>query len=55
MADATLPTTHLTLLTQLRQDPTDQAGWDEFVDALTGGTSPGGAGSGSYRTPTPRT
>ncbi len=32
MADATLPTTHLTLLTQLRQDPTDQAGWDEFVE-----------------------
>ena len=27
-----LPTTHVTLLAQLRQDPSDQAGWDEFVD-----------------------
>jgi RNA polymerase sigma-70 factor (ECF subfamily) len=32
MADATLPTTCLTLLTQLRRDPSDQAGWDEFVE-----------------------
>jgi RNA polymerase sigma-70 factor (ECF subfamily) len=32
MADATLPTTRATLLTQLRQDPSDQAGWDEFVE-----------------------
>jgi len=32
MANALLPTTRITLLTQLRQDPSDQAGWDEFVD-----------------------
>src|SRR5262245_57730412 len=32
MADAALPTTRVTLLTQLRQDPADQAGWNEFVD-----------------------
>jgi RNA polymerase sigma-70 factor (ECF subfamily) len=32
MADATLPTTRVTLLTQLRQDPSDQAGWEEFVE-----------------------
>src|SRR5207302_5740857 len=32
MANGTLPTTRLTLLTQLRKDPSDQAGWDEFVD-----------------------
>jgi RNA polymerase sigma-70 factor (ECF subfamily) len=32
MADALLPTTRVTLLTQLRQDPSDQAGWDEFVE-----------------------
>jgi RNA polymerase sigma factor (sigma-70 family) len=32
MADAMLPTTHVTLLTQLRQDPSDQAGWDAFVE-----------------------
>jgi RNA polymerase sigma factor (sigma-70 family) len=32
MADAPLPTTRVTLLTQLRQDPSDQAGWDEFVE-----------------------
>jgi RNA polymerase sigma-70 factor (ECF subfamily) len=32
MADATLPTTRVSLLTQLRQDPSDQAGWDEFVE-----------------------
>ena len=30
--DAPFPTTRLTLLTQLRQDPSDQAGWDEFVE-----------------------
>lgn len=32
MVDALLPTTRLTLLTQLRQDPSDQAGWEEFVE-----------------------
>src|SRR6516164_2540754 len=32
MADPPLPTTRVTLLTQLRQDPCDQAGWDEFVE-----------------------
>jgi RNA polymerase sigma-70 factor (ECF subfamily) len=32
MADAKLPTTRVTLLTQLRHDPSDQAGWDEFVE-----------------------
>src|SRR5262245_58017481 len=32
MAVATLPTTRIILLTQLRQDPSDQAGWDEFVE-----------------------
>ena len=32
MADDRLPTTRVTLLTQLRQDPSDQAGWDEFVE-----------------------
>src|SRR5215212_1754148 len=32
MSDATLPTTRVSLLNQLRQDPSDQAGWDEFVD-----------------------
>jgi RNA polymerase sigma factor (sigma-70 family) len=32
MAVATLPTTCVSLLTQLRQDPSDQAGWDEFVE-----------------------
>jgi RNA polymerase sigma-70 factor (ECF subfamily) len=32
MANATLPTTRVTLLNQLRHDPTDQAGWDEFVE-----------------------
>jgi RNA polymerase sigma factor (sigma-70 family) len=32
MVDNTLPTTHITLLTQLRQNPSDQAGWDEFVE-----------------------
>src|SRR5262245_31409941 len=32
MADALLPTTRVTLLTRLRQDPSDQAGWDQFVE-----------------------
>jgi RNA polymerase sigma-70 factor (ECF subfamily) len=32
MADTTLPTTRVNLLDQLRQDPSDQAGWDEFVE-----------------------
>jgi RNA polymerase sigma-70 factor (ECF subfamily) len=32
MADAPLPTTRLTLLGRLQQDPTDQAAWDEFVE-----------------------
>src|SRR6516165_1932191 len=32
MANVTLPTTRVTLLTQLRQDPSDQAGWEEFVE-----------------------
>ena len=32
MVDGPLPTTRVTLLTQLRQDPSDQAGWDEFVE-----------------------
>src|SRR5947209_8306599 len=32
MGDVHLPTTRITLLTQLRQDPSDQAGWDEFVE-----------------------
>jgi RNA polymerase sigma-70 factor (ECF subfamily) len=32
MVDALLPTTRVTLLTQLRQAPSDQAGWDEFVE-----------------------
>ena len=32
MADAQLPTTRATLLARLRQDPSDQAGWDEFVE-----------------------
>jgi RNA polymerase sigma-70 factor (ECF subfamily) len=32
MAIATLPTTRVILLTQLRQAPSDQAGWDEFVE-----------------------
>src|SRR3954454_15463345 len=32
MADATLPPTRATLLTLLREDPLDQAGWDEFVE-----------------------
>src|SRR5215469_6640730 len=32
MTDAKLPTTRVTLLAQLRQDPSDQAGWEEFVE-----------------------
>jgi RNA polymerase sigma-70 factor (ECF subfamily) len=32
MAIATFPTTRITLLAQLRHDPSDQAGWDEFVE-----------------------
>ena len=32
MADATLPTTRITLLARLRQDPTDQAAWGVFVE-----------------------
>src|SRR4051794_556937 len=32
MADTTLPMTRVTLLNQLRQAPSDQAGWDEFVE-----------------------
>jgi RNA polymerase sigma-70 factor (ECF subfamily) len=32
MADYRLPTTRVSLLTQLRQHPSDQAGWDEFVE-----------------------
>jgi RNA polymerase sigma-70 factor (ECF subfamily) len=31
MAYDPLPTTRVSLLCQLRQDPSDQAGWDEFV------------------------
>src|SRR5436190_12304590 len=32
MVDTPLPTTRITLLTRLRRDPSDQAGWDEFVE-----------------------
>src|SRR5436309_808072 len=32
MADTSLPTTRVTLLLQLRREPFDQAGWDEFVE-----------------------
>jgi RNA polymerase sigma-70 factor (ECF subfamily) len=32
MVDAMLPTTSLTLLSRLGQDPSNQAGWDEFVE-----------------------
>ena len=32
MADAPLPTTRVTLLGRLGQDPTDQAAWGEFVE-----------------------
>jgi RNA polymerase sigma-70 factor (ECF subfamily) len=31
-AAAGLPTTRISLLTQLREDPSDQAGWDTFVE-----------------------
>jgi RNA polymerase sigma factor (sigma-70 family) len=31
MADASIPSTRASLLSQLRQHPSDQAGWDEFV------------------------
>src|SRR4051794_28567331 len=33
MANALLPTTRISLLTQLRQNPSDQAGWDAFVES----------------------
>jgi RNA polymerase sigma-70 factor (ECF subfamily) len=32
MADTRLPTTRVTLLGRLQQDPTDQAAWGEFVE-----------------------
>jgi RNA polymerase sigma-70 factor (ECF subfamily) len=32
LTDNPLPTTRVTLLSQLRQAPSDQAGWDEFVE-----------------------
>jgi hypothetical protein len=32
MANVTLPTTRVTLLTQPRQVPFNQAGWDKFVE-----------------------
>jgi RNA polymerase sigma-70 factor (ECF subfamily) len=32
MVDVPLPTTRVTLLGRLRQDPTDQAAWDVFVE-----------------------
>src|SRR5262249_26599842 len=32
MVDAPLPTTRVTFLARLRQDPTDQAAWDAFVE-----------------------
>jgi RNA polymerase sigma-70 factor (ECF subfamily) len=32
MAAGLLPTTRVTLLSQLRQDPSDQASWDTFVE-----------------------
>lgn len=32
MAVASLPTTHITLLSKLRLDPCDQTGWAEFVE-----------------------
>src|SRR5262249_5445946 len=32
MADAPLPTTRVTFLARLRQDPADQAAWDSFVE-----------------------
>jgi RNA polymerase sigma-70 factor (ECF subfamily) len=36
MANVTLPTTRVTLLTQLRQVPFNQAEWDEFVERYGG-------------------
>jgi RNA polymerase sigma-70 factor (ECF subfamily) len=33
MVDAPLPTTRVTLLARLRQDPTDQAAWGVFVES----------------------
>jgi RNA polymerase sigma-70 factor (ECF subfamily) len=32
MTEASLPTTRITLLSRLRSDPSDPAGWDEFVE-----------------------
>src|SRR5262245_52940544 len=32
MVDGPLPTTRVTFLARLRQDPTDQAAWDAFVE-----------------------
>jgi RNA polymerase sigma factor (sigma-70 family) len=32
MVDVPFPTTHVTLLIQLRQNPSDQAAWDVFVE-----------------------
>ena len=32
MADTTLPTTRASLLGQLQQYPSDQTGWDDFVE-----------------------
>src|SRR5215471_1693434 len=32
MADATMPTTRVTLLARLRQDPTDEPAWNLFVE-----------------------
>jgi RNA polymerase sigma factor (sigma-70 family) len=32
LANNLLPTTRVTLLARLRQDPSDQADWDEFVE-----------------------
>jgi RNA polymerase sigma factor (sigma-70 family) len=32
MSQGPLPTTRLSLLSLLRQEPSDQAGWDQFVD-----------------------
>src|SRR5262249_36548240 len=36
MADDPLPTTRITMLTRLRQEPWDQASWDEFVERYGG-------------------
>src|SRR5881227_3493651 len=32
MVDNPLPSTRVSLLSRLRQDPSDQAGWDQFVE-----------------------